>query len=116
TNSPARLEPSKFCRMRVRGASGNSVLVALDVVPVAQGLRNLRTGDVVQFLDGRTLPIKFRIEQGDRCTLNADCVTQVVGAGGATIITSEAEGGVTGGGVLIPPDALDPGEEITVTI
>ena len=81
-----------------------------------QGIKNLRSGDVVQFLDGRTLPIKFRIEQGERCTFNADCVTQVVGAGGAIIITSEAGGGVTGGGVAIPPDALDPGEEITVTI
>ncbi len=116
TKSPPLLDPTKFYRIRVRGASGKSVLGSLDVDPVDQGIKNLRTGDVVQFLDGRTLPIKFRIEQGDRCTLNADCVTQVVGAGGATIITSEAEGGVTGGGVLIPPDALDPGEEITVTI
>src|SRR2546425_324580 len=116
TKSPTLLDPSQFYRIRVRGAAGKSVLGSLDVDPVDLGIKNLRSGDVVQFLDGRTLPIKFRIEQGERCTLNADCVTQVVAAGGATIITSEAGGGVTGGGVAIPPDALDPGEEITVTI
>ena len=116
TKSPTLLDPSQFYRIRIRGAAGKSVLGSLDVDPVDQGIKNLRSGDVVQFLDGRTLPIKFRIEQGERCTFNADCVTQVVGAGGAIIITSEAGGGVTGGGVAIPPDALDPGEEITVTI
>ena len=116
TKSPTLLDPSQFYRIRVRGAAGKSVLGSLDVDPVDQGIKNLRTGDVVQFPDGRTLPIKFRIEQGERCTFNADCVTQVVGAGGAIIITSEAGGGVTGGAVAIPPDALDPGEEITVTI
>ena len=116
TKSPTLLDPSQFYRIRVRGAAGKSVLGSLDVDPVDQGIKNLRSGDVVQFPDGRTLPIKFRIEQGERCTFNADCVTQVVGAGGAIIITSEAGGGVTGGGVAIPPDALDPGEEITVTI
>ena len=116
TKSPTLLDPSQFYRIRVRGAAGKSVLGSLDVDPVDQGIKNLRSGDVVQFPDGRTLPIKFRIEQGERCTFNADCVTQVVGAGGAIIITSEAGRGVTGGGVAIPPDALDPGEEITVTI
>ena len=116
TKSPTLLDPSQFYRIRVRGAAGKSVLGSLDVDPVDQGIKNLRSGDVVQFPDGRTLPIKFRIEQGERCTFNADCVTQVVGAGGAIIITSEAGGGVTGGAVAIPPDALDPGEEITVTI
>ena len=116
TKSPTLLDPSQFYRIRIRGAAGKSVLGSLDVDPVDQGIKNLRTGDVVQFPDGRTLPIKFRIEQGERCTFNADCVTQVVGAGGAIIITSEAGGGVTGGAVAIPPDALDPGEEITVTI
>src|SRR5438876_2683215 len=116
TKSPTLLDPSQFYRIRVRGAAGKSVLGSLDVDPVDQGIKNLRSGDVVQFPDGRTLPTKFRIEQGERCTFNADCVTQVVGAGGAIIITSEAGGGVTGGAVAIPPDALDPGEEITVTI
>ncbi|HEX4627750.1 MAG TPA: hypothetical protein VH137_03090, partial [Gemmatimonadales bacterium] len=93
TKSPTLLDPSQFYRVRVRGSAGKSVLGSLDVDPVAQGVKNLITGDVVPFQDGRTLPIKFRIQRGERCTLSADCVAQIVGAGGATIVTSEAGGG-----------------------
>jgi hypothetical protein len=116
TKAPPGLDATQFYRIGVRGAAGKSVLGSLDVDPVDQGFKNLRTGDVVQFQDGRTLPIKFRIQQGEQCTLSVDCVTQTVGAGGATIVTSEAGGGVTGGGVFIPVGALNAGEEITVTI
>jgi len=116
TKAPPGLDATQFYRIRVRGAAGKSVLGLLDVDPVDQGMKNLRTGDVVQFQDGRTLPIKFRIQQGEQCTLNPDCVTQTVGSGGATIVTSEADGGVTGAGVKILSGALNPGEEITVTI
>ncbi|HVH68714.1 MAG TPA: Ig-like domain-containing protein [Gemmatimonadales bacterium] len=116
TKAPPGLDPTKFYRIRVRGAAGKSVLGSIDVDPVDKGIKNIRTGDVVQFQDGRTLPIKFRIQQGEACTLSVDCVTQIVGAGGATIVTSEAGGGVIGGGVSIPAGALDVGEEITVTI
>ena len=116
TKAPPGLDATQFYRIRVRGAAGKSVLGSIDVDPVDQGMKNLKTGDVVQFQDGRTLPIKFRIQQGEQCTFNPDCVMQTVGSGGATIVTSEAGGGVTGGGVLILPGALNAGEEITVTI
>ena len=36
------------------------------------------SGDVVTLPDGRTLPIKVRIEQGWNCQNNSTCVTQVV--------------------------------------
>ena len=116
TKAPPGLDPTQFYRIRVRGAAGKSVLGSLDVNPVDQGIKNLKTGDVFVFQDGRTVPIKFRIQQGEQCTLNPDCVTQIVGSGGATIVTSEAGGGVTGGGVFIPAGALNTGEQITVTI
>ncbi|HKW40420.1 MAG TPA: CARDB domain-containing protein [Gemmatimonadales bacterium] len=116
TKSPTLLDPTQFYRIRVRGAAGKSVLGSIDVDPVDQGMKNLKSGDVVQFQDGRTLPIKFRIQQGEQCTFSPDCVTQTVGAGGAIIVTSEAGGGVTGAGVNIPAGALNAGEEITVTI
>ena len=116
TKAPPGLDPTQFYRIRVRGAAGKSVLGSIDVDPVDLGMKNLKTGDVVQFQDGRTLPIKFRIQQGEQCTFNPDCVTQIVGSGGATIVTSEAGGGVTGAGVFIPAGALNTGEQITVTI
>jgi hypothetical protein len=116
TKAPPGLDATQFYRIRVRGAAGKSVLGSIDVDPVDQGIKNIRTGDVVQFQDGRTLPIKFRIQQGEQCTLSVDCVTQTVGAGGAIIVTSQADGGTTGAGVSIPAGALNAGEQITVTI
>ena len=38
------------------------------------------SGDVVNLVDGRTLPVKVRIEQGWNCKNNATCVSQVVPA------------------------------------
>ena len=64
TKSPTRLDPNKFYRILVRGAPRGRALGFLDVDPVDQGLKNLRTGEVVPFQNGRTLPIKVRIEDG----------------------------------------------------
>src|SRR5438067_1371499 len=50
----------------------------LDVDPVTGGIKNVRTGDVVQFQEGRTLPIKVRIEDGAFGATNPDHVEQVV--------------------------------------
>ncbi len=52
-----------------------------DVVPVANGsqLKNIDTGEFIGLVDGRTLPIKFRIEQGATCFGRTDCLEQIVG-------------------------------------
>ena len=52
-----------------------------DVVPVASGslLKNLDTGEFIGLIDGRTLPIRFRIEQGATCSGRTDCLEQTVG-------------------------------------
>ncbi|HYU01142.1 MAG TPA: hypothetical protein VEK85_12240 [Gemmatimonadales bacterium] len=78
TKSPAPLDVSKFYRMTVRGARRGTPLGTLDLDPVDQGVKNLRTGDVVQFQDGRTLPIRVRIQQGAFGATNSDHVEQVV--------------------------------------
>jgi hypothetical protein len=84
TSSPTLLDPSGFFRIIVRGAPATGRLGFVDVDPVSGGVKNVRTGDVVQFQDGRTLPIKVRIEQG---ATNPDHVDQVVG-NVATIVTT----------------------------
>src|SRR3989442_14671018 len=78
TKSPTLLDATKFYRIFVRGAASGTALGSLDVDPVDQGLKNLKTGDVVQFQDGRTMPIKVRIEQGAFGSTNPDHVEQVV--------------------------------------
>ncbi|PYP72916.1 MAG: hypothetical protein DMD41_07380, partial [Gemmatimonadetes bacterium] len=77
TKSPL-LDAAMFYRITVRGAPRGKALGFLDVDPVDQGVKNLRTGDVVQFQDGRTLPIKVRIQEGAFGSRNPDHVEQVV--------------------------------------
>jgi len=52
-----------------------------DVMPVTNGsqLKNIDTGEFIGLVDGRTLPIKFRIEQGATCSGRIDCLEQIVG-------------------------------------
>src|SRR5436309_697549 len=78
TKSPTLLDASKFYRIIVRGAPRGTMLGLLDVDPVTGGLKDVRTGEVVQFQDGRSLPIKVRIEQGAFGVTNPDTVEQVV--------------------------------------
>jgi len=73
------LSLTSFYRISVRGSARGTVLGLLDVDPITGGVKNLKTGDVVQFQDGRTLPIKVRIEQGAFGSTNSsDNVEQVV--------------------------------------
>jgi hypothetical protein len=44
----------------------------------ASELKNIDTQELVPLVDGRTLPIKFRIEQGALCTFNAVCTSTFV--------------------------------------
>ena len=73
------LSATNFYRIIVRGAPRGEPLGFVDVDPVDQGMKNVRTGDVVAFQDGRMLPIKVRIEDGAFGSTNADDhVEQVV--------------------------------------
>ena len=70
---------TSFYRITVRGSARGTALGFLDVDPVLGGVKNLTTGDVVQFQNGRALPIKVRIEQGAFGSSNSnDFVEQVV--------------------------------------
>ncbi len=78
TKASALLATS-FYRIIVRGARLGTPLGFLDVDPVVGGMKNLKTGEVVVFQDGRTLPIKVRIQQGAFGSTNSnDFVEQVV--------------------------------------
>lgn len=70
---------TNFYRVIVRGAPGGTALGSLDLDPVLGGMKNLKTGTVVAFQDGRTLPIKVRIQNGAFGSSNSnDRVEQVV--------------------------------------
>lgn len=86
------LVATNFYRIIVRGAPRGTVLGFVDVDPVLGGMKNLRTGSVVTFQDGRTLPIKVRIQNGAFGSTNAtDFVEALVpntSTSGATVITT----------------------------
>src|SRR5712692_4489622 len=107
TQSPTPLDPSKFYRITVRGARAGTMLGFLDVDPVDQGMKNLKTGEVVSFQDGRTLPIKVRIENRAFCENDGtDCAAATVGTAGGTVLADRA-------GVQFPPGVL-PGDRVVI--
>ena len=96
---------------RIQVIVANEVLGFADVQPVSNGsaLKNLQTGDVIGLVDGRTLPIKLRIENGALCFGQLDCGEGTVGPAGGTIVTQNLMAGV-----LFPAGALS--NTVTVVI
>ena len=106
----------RFYRILVRGAAGGDSLGFADLDPVANGsgMKNVNTGEFIGLVDGRTLPINFRIELGAFATGGSctDCAEQTVTNAGATFTTN------TGfAGALFPAGWLPIGfDQVVVTI
>jgi len=96
------IDPTKVYRVQIRVAPGGTILGFADVDPVLNGseLKNVDTGELIGLVDGRTLPIKFRIEIGVACQ-TTDCFEGTVGTAGGTFITSSGLAGT-----FFPPGAL----------
>jgi hypothetical protein len=94
------LDPAKTYRIAVLVAGTELGHADVDVVQNGAQLRNVQTGEYVGLVNGRTLPIKFRIEVG---------AVRVVGPAGATV---SAPGGTAT--LEIPPGALAGDAGITV--
>jgi len=116
TKSPSPLDPSKFYRILVRGARAGTTLGFLDVDPVDQGMKNARTGEVVQFQDGRTLPINVRIEDGAFGSMNPDHVELVVRDVATTATTNTGFAGASFPDGWLPQAARDAGINQVVLI
>ena len=85
TDAPA-IDLTKFFRIQVfiSNEAFNSSAKPLgfaDIAPVANGsqVKNVNTGQYIGLVDGRTLPIKVRIEQGATCIGQTDCVEKTFG-------------------------------------
>lgn len=87
------LDPAKSYRIRVVVAGAELGHADVDVVASGRELKNVNTGEYIPLEDGRTLPIKFRIEQG---------AVFVVGPSGAAI--TAAGGNVS---LTVPEDAVE---------
>jgi len=100
----------KFYRIQVFGGAGQAdPLGFADVDPVnnGSGLKNVNTGQYIGLVDGRTLPIKFRIERGafgTNCV--RDCAEGSVAATGGTVITNTGFAGALFPDGWIRPEVL----------
>ncbi len=116
TGSPTLLDPNGFYRIKVRGARQGTVLGFLDLDPVTGGVKNLRSGEVVQFQDGRTLPIKVRIQEGAFGSTNPDHVEQTVGNVATIVTTNTGFAGASFPDGWIPQNAVNAGITQVVVI
>jgi hypothetical protein len=108
TGQPA-IDPAKFYRIQVFGSRNGLLLGFADVDPVNNGsqLKNVNTGQYIGLVDGRTLPIKFRIERGafgTNCV--SDCAEASVPGTGGTVITNTGFAGALFPNDWIRPDVL----------
>jgi len=98
TGQPA-IDPNKFYRIQVFGGAGQDTPLGFaDVDPVNNGnqLKNVNTGEYIGLVDGRTLPIKFRIERGAFGTNCAsDCAEASVPGTGGVVVTNTGFAGAS---------------------
>jgi murein DD-endopeptidase MepM/ murein hydrolase activator NlpD len=95
------LDPAVSYRARVMVAGTELGHADVDVLSSGKELKNVNTGDYIALVNGRTLPIKFRIEKG---------AVFVVGPSGRTI--TAADGKVS---LVVPQGALSQDAGLTVT-
>ena len=108
----SNLDPAMTYRILVTVGSELLGFADVDVAASAKELRHLQTGEYIGLVDGRTLPIKFRIEDGALCDPPGSdaCASEtIVLADGGSVVVPE-----TGDRVDIP--AQGEGEEVTITV
>lgn len=88
-NTDPTISTSAMYRILVFTTGGE--LGFADVQPVSNGsqLKKVGTDEVIALVDGRTLPIKFRIEGGASCAGRVDCIEKTVGPGGDDVTTPD---------------------------
>jgi hypothetical protein len=115
----SNLDVNKTYRIEV--LVGSTLLGFADVDPVSTGkqLKNVQTDDFIGLVDGRTLPIKFRIENKALCPDATQCTSRTITP------TQESDVAITdgpnaGSGVTVPAQESGsvPGgvQQVTVTV
>jgi len=107
-SGPCTLDPTKTYRLRVLIGVAELGHADLKVVQTSAGLKTIDPTQYIGVLQGSTVPVKFRIEQGAVLLAQPGTPTPV-GASGGTL--TSADGKV---GLIIPPTALSTSTPITV--
>jgi len=107
-SGPCTLDPTKTYRLRVLIGVAELGHADIKVVKTSSGLKTINTTQYIGVLQGSTLAVKFRIEQGAVVT-GAPGAPAPVGCGGGTVTSADGEVGL-----IIPPTALSQSTSITV--
>jgi hypothetical protein len=111
-SGPCALDPSKRYRLSVEVSGVQLGFADLDVVANGSQLKNVETGEFIGLVEGKTLPVRFRIEEG--------AIDVVPSQGGAATITPSVGGTVAteDGNVVIeiPPGALSGTSPVEITV
>jgi hypothetical protein len=90
----SNLSVDLFYRLQVFLGSVRIGFADIDPMSNARELKNANTGEVIPLVDGRTLPVKFRIENGVLCSTKADCGEFKVTNSGGTFFSNTKDAGV----------------------
>ena len=106
------LNPDFYYRVQVFLGSVRIGFADIDPVTSGRDLKNAITGASIPLVDGRTLPIKFRIENGALCENKTDCGEFRVTNTGGTFLSNTKDAAIQ-----FQPGFLPNGvSEITITI
>jgi len=104
------LDPTKTYRIRVLVGATELGHADVDVFASQQDAKNLQTGSIIPLVNGRTLPVKFRIEQGAIAVAPSGSPSPVGASGGA--VTSSV--GSAQVGLSVPAGAVSGSTPITI--
>ena len=114
------LRAGTIYRLCIFGSAAGKWLGFVDLTPVSGGLKNVQTGEIIKFQQGRTVPVKFRIERGALSydPTNPDAVGTeftVDKTGGSVTLASET-GDTLLAAVSVPTNAVAQGDVVTIVV
>ena len=115
-----KLKAGTLYRLCIFGSAAGKWLGFVDVTPVTSGLKNVQTGEVVKFQQGRVVPVKFRIEQGalsyDPAHPDAIGTEFTVGPAGGSVTLANTAGDLLLAAVSVPANAVPQGQTVTIIL
>ena len=108
-SGPCTLSMTSTYRIRIRVGLAELGFADVAVVASAKEAKNVDTNQSIALVDGRTLPIKFRIEQGAVSVLPSSGGSVSIGPGGGAIAT--ADNAIS---LVVPPGSLSTPTSISI--
>ena len=121
TTGPCTLTPGAVYRIRVLVAGTELGHADVQVVASQQEARNVNTGELFPLVDGRTVPVKFRIEVGAVFVVTPTTQTQIVqtqpnALGSSALLTVPPNAVTQSIGLTVQPAALPPATDVSALV